>query len=320
VSVSTSISSVAIVIPVFNEASNIEATLAEIQRCIVAIDAVQFTIIVVDDGSADNTADLVANMQSASAADIRLVCLNRNFGKESAIYAGLVTALKFDAVIVMDGDLQHPPKLISEMIGRWRQGFPVVEAVKSSRGEEAITKSLLVRIYYRLFNYLSKLKISGDTDFKLLDRSVVLAYCALPEHSRFFRGLVKWMGHNTAQISFDVPITDGNKSSWSNRALFRYALSSLTSFTAFPLQIVTLLGGVTFLISIVIGGIALFDKLSGKAVDGFTTVILLLLITASVLMFSVGLIGIYVGKIYDEVKKRPNYLIDKQRSKVDDLL
>lgn len=314
---------VAVIIPALNEAENIQSNLAIVREHLAAISAIEFTLIVVDDGSTDNTAELVCQMREqvtpAAQAEIHLLSLNRHFGKESAIAAGLQSAIDFDAAIVMDSDLQHPPALIAEMISRWCAGAQVVEAVKSSRGNETRTRGLMVRAYYALFNYLTRLSISDHTDFKLLDKSVVAAYGALPEHGRFFRGLVKWMNFPSAQILFDVPESTRKRSAWGNGALFRYAIDSITSFTAFPLQIVTLLGGLTFMLSLVIGVMALADKISGTAMDGFTTVILLILLIGSVLMFSVGLIGIYVGRIYDEVKRRPGYLVDQRKSTLRDV-
>ncbi|MDO9520365.1 MAG: glycosyltransferase family 2 protein [Pseudohongiella sp.] len=314
---------VAVIIPALNEAENIQSNLAVVREHLAGIKDISFTLIVVDDGSTDNTAELVCQMREqiapATEACIHLLSLNRHFGKESAIAAGLQAAIEFDAAIVMDSDLQHPPALIAEMVTRWSAGAQVVEAVKSSRGNETRTRGLLVRTYYALFNYLTRLSISDHTDFKLLDKSVVAAYVALPEHGRFFRGLVNWMNFPSEQILFDVPESTRKRSAWGNGALFRYAIDSITSFTAFPLQIVTLLGGLTFLLSLVIGVMALSDKISGTAVDGFTTVILLILLIGSVLMFSVGLIGIYVGRIYDEVKRRPGYLIDQRKSTLRDV-
>jgi polyisoprenyl-phosphate glycosyltransferase len=305
--------SVAIIVPALNEGANIAENMKAVRASLAGIDDVGFTIIVVNDGSVDDTAEQV---RQAAAADpqLKLLSLNRHFGKESAILAGLTAARDFDACIVMDSDLQHPPSLIPQMITRWQAGAPIVEAVKITRGSETTGRRLLVKSYYALFNYLTRLSISDDTDFKLLDRCVVCAYCALPEHGRFFRGLVKWMNYPAEQLPFDVPESTRQRSVWGSGALFRYAVDSITSFTAFPLQIVTVLGGLTLLVSLVIGTMALYDKVTGNAVDGFTTVILLILIIGSVLMFSVGLIGIYVGRIYDEVKRRPAYLIDRENS------
>lgn len=307
--------SLAIVIPVYNGSETILDCLAALREQIKDMTDLGVHLIVVDDGSTDDTLQRLRDYRSQSDLSmLRIVSLTRNFGKEAAIQAGLGCATDFDAVVIMDGDLQHPPELIPQMVNYWRQGYLVVEGVKSFRGEEAFTKSLLVRCYYRLFNFLTRLNISNETDFKLLDGEVVKAYCLLPESNRFFRGLMKWMSYPSQQILFDVPDTGVRQSSWGIASLFRYAIISITSFSAYPLQLVTLLGGVTFLISIVIGGMALYDKLSGEAVDGFTTVILLILIIGSVLMISLGLIGTYIGQIYDEVKRRPAYQINKINS------
>jgi polyisoprenyl-phosphate glycosyltransferase len=293
--------SVAVIVPALNEAATIAANMAEVRSHLSGIEGVSFTLVIVNDGSTDGTAQAVRLAAEMDPA-LKLLSLNRHSGKESAILAGLTTARHYDACIVMDSDLQHPPDLIPQMVEQWQKGAPVVEAVKISRGNETRVRGVLVRSYYALFNYLTRLSISGDTD------------CSLPEHGRFFRGLVKWMNYKAIQIPFDVPESTRQKSAWGSAALFRYAIDSITSFTAFPLQIVTLLGSMTFMISVIVGGMALYDKLTGNAVDGFTTVILLILIIGSVLMFSVGLIGIYIGRIYNEVKRRPSYLIDADNS------
>jgi glycosyltransferase involved in cell wall biosynthesis len=304
---------IAVIVPALNEAGSIVENLRIIRRHLTQIASIRFTIIVINDGSADDTARLVRELADEDE-DLLLLSLSRHFGKEAAITAGLQAARDHDAALVMDSDLQHPPAMIAQMVMHWQAGAKVVEAVKLSRGNETALRGLLVRVYYALFNYLTRLSISGDTDFKLLDQSVVRAYCALPESGRFFRGLIKWMSFPSVRLSFDVPESSRTRSVWGNGALFRYAMDAITSFTAFPLQIVTFLGGMTFLLSLIIGGMALADKLAGRAVDGFTTVILLILLIGSVLMFSVGLIGIYIGRIYDEVKRRPGFLLNEQQS------
>ncbi len=308
---------VAVIVPALNEARTIAENLTVIRQHLDKIVGFSFTIIIVNDGSNDATAAIVRRCHEADPR-IKLLSLNRNFGKESAIFAGLQQALDFDAALVMDSDLQHPPELIAEMLTHWQAGHLVVEAVKKSRGGESVARGVLVQIYYWLFSFLTTINIKGDTDFKLLDRQVVMTYCALPERNRFFRGLLRWMHYPSAQVFFDVPDTQGRQSTWGSAALFQYALSSITSFTSFPLQIVTVLGVTSFCIGCVSGLKALFDKLTGNAVDGFTTVILLILLIGSVLMFSVGLIGIYIGRIYDEIKRRPYYLIDHKNSTLED--
>ena len=313
------LNNVAIVIPVFNEAKTIVRNLDEISTCIDSISGSVCSLIVVDDGSSDNTVQLVSQYARENNRT-SLLCLNRHFGKESAISAGLNASKCFDATVVMDSDLQHPPTLIAEMISYWTGGAKVVEAVKRSRGAESWFKKLFANIYYQLFNKLTRLNISNHTDFKLLDREVVETYCELPEHRVFFRGLIQWMNFPSQEVSFCVPDSTRARSVWRLRALTSYAITSVTSFTAFPLQIVTGLGALTFVISLIVGAIALADKFADRAVDGFTTVILLILLIGSILMFSLGLIGIYIGHIYEEVKGRPNYLIDKRRSVVSDTI
>jgi len=305
--------SLAIIIPVFNEEHSIIENLALIIPVVQSLTGVSVDILLVDDGSTDATAQLVRNL-AREEEKLHLLCLTRNFGKEAAIYAGLSFASKCDAVVVMDGDLQHPPSLLPEMVRLWQQGYEVVEACKSSRGPETRAKGVLVHLYAFLFELLTRLGIKNHSDFKLLDKKVVAAYCRLPERERFFRGLINWMHFSTAQIFFDVPVTDKKVSSWKKWTLLKYAITSIVSFTSFPLHLVTALGGLTFLVSVVIGGIALVDKISGKAIGGFTTVILLLLFIGSVLMFSLGIIGIYIAGMYDELKHRPAFIVDEKES------
>lgn len=304
---------VTILIPVFNEANVIVPNLREILAHARAITTVRINVLVVDDGSTDALSE---RLQSAFAKEraLHYLRLNRNFGKEAAIAAGLSTLRRSDAVIVMDSDLQHPPALLARMIALWQQGFDVVDACKASRGEESTVHKLCCKLFYAVFDRLTGLSLQHQSDFKLIDRKVVAFYCGLPERERFFRGLVGWMHFNTTQVWFEVPPA-ARKSTWSRWRLFTYALGSITSFTSFPLQLVTLCGGLTFLVSLVVGGIALLDKASGRAVDGFSTVILLILAVGSVLMFSLGLIGIYIARIYEEVKRRPGWIIDEHSTR-----
>jgi dolichol-phosphate mannosyltransferase len=304
-----------ILIPVFNEAAVIAANLREIMAQVAAIPGVNANILLVDDGSTDATPAVVSSAFAAEPS-LHYLRLNHNFGKEAAIGAGLAAIRKSAAVIVMDSDLQHPPALLAQMVALWQQGFDVVEASKRSRGAESLFSRLGSGLFYALFDRLSGVRIRNQSDFKLLDRKVVDFYCALPERERFFRGLIGWMHFNTTQVHFDVPPTSRGKSTWSRWRLMRYALRSITSFTSFPLQIVTVCGLLTFVMSLVVGGIAVADKISGRAVDGFSTVILLILAIGSVLMFSLGLIGIYIARIYEEVKRRPAWIVDERRSRI----
>jgi len=304
--------SLEIVIPVYNEADGIDATIDHLLAAIEPLKGLVVSILVVDDGSVDDTAEKIS-CYSQSHPCVRLLVLTRNFGKEAAIYAGLQHT-KADAAVVMDGDMQHPPGLLREMVQLWLQGFEVIEAVKVDRRSDSLLDRAFARSFYSLFSTLSGLDITNHSDFKLLDRRAIEGYLTLPERVRFFRGLVSWMGFRTAQIPVTVPDRTAGRSSWSKKRLLRYALRALTAFSSAPLYVVTVLGAVTLLVSAVFGSIALADKLSGNAVDGFTTVIILMLFFFSLLMGSLGMIGVYLSRIYDEVKARPIYLLDLDRS------
>lgn len=309
---------VTVVIPVHNEAGSIVPNLNTILTYITPIYDTHATMLIVDDGSSDGTTELVRKL-CEQRQDLHLLCLNRHFGKEAAIQAGLDHA-NTDAVIVMDSDLQHPPNLIPQMVALWLNGIDVVEAYKLSRGPQSITSRLLVGGFYRVFRALTELDISTESDFKLLDRKVVVAYRMLPERVRFFRGLMRWMAYPSARIPFDVPNRAHRMSRWTRLSLLRYSISALTSFSSLPLYLVSSLGLLTFVVSVLVGTIALYDKLSGRALGGFTTVILLLLFIGSSLLFSLGLLGSYVARIYEEVKARPIYTINWRNSQLDEKL
>jgi glycosyltransferase involved in cell wall biosynthesis len=304
--------SLTVVIPVYNEERAFAQNFEVILRHLDAVQEATFNFLIVDDGSKDRTIDVV-NTFCTTRHDVRLICLSRNFGKEAAIHAGIAHA-SGDAVIVMDSDLQHPPELIPRMLQLWRNGASIVEAYKVSRGRESLLSRVLANGFYRIFSSLSGMDLRNHSDFKLLDRQVADAYVALPERSRFFRGIVRWLGFSAVQIPFEVQERKHGSSAWSRLRLFRLSLVAITSFSAEPLQFVTLFGVLTFIISGIFGGIAIYHKFSGQAITGFTTVILLILIIGSILMISLGLVGMYIARIYDEVKGRPSYIIKRTKT------
>ncbi len=303
-----------VVLPVHDEAEGVVHVLETIVAAVRHVPEARWELVVVDDGSSDATVERVGAMEPDGYA-LRLVVLTRNFGKEAAILAGLEHA-RGDAVVVMDADLQHPPELIPRMVELWRAGAQVVEAVKENRGREGAVSGLGARVFYALFSWLSGLEVANASDFKLLDREVVEHYCRLPERNRFFRGLIPWMGFTTARIPFSVPPRAHGRSSWGRWRLLRLAVSALTAFSSAPLHLVTALGVFVFLISAVFGSIALYQKFTGVAVSGFTTVILLQLLIGSVLMVSLGIIGSYLARVFEETKGRPPFILDRRRSRL----
>ncbi len=296
---------IALVIPVYNEAEGIAHNLHAIWQYCLEIQEIDFTLLVVDDGSRDDT---VAEVMRLQHPQLHLISLRRNCGKEAAIHAGLAHC-EGNAAIVMDSDLQHPPALIADMARLWRQGMMVVEGVKIDRGQEPLASRWLANGFYRLFAALSGLNIANHSDFKLLDRQVINAYLALPERQRFFRGLVHWLAFPAAQLPFAVPPRCHGNSAWSKLRLLHYSITAITTFSTAPLHLVTLLGFFTFALALSLGALVIHQKLAGLAISGFSTVILLILLIGSILMFALGLIGVYVAHIYDEIKGRPPFLI-----------
>ena len=266
-----------------------------------------FTVIVIDDGSTDNTAQQVQSYSPDCFALI-LCQLTRNFGKEAAIQAGLMH-YPAAASIILDTDLQHPLHLIPEMLQHWQAGVLVVEAVKVSRGKEPFWYAWASKVFYKAMQVTGGLALEGQSDYKLLDAKVVQALLDLPERIRFFRGLVQWSGFKSEVLPFEVAARHAGESSWGWLHLLRYSIRNLTAFTSLPLYIITLVGTLMLLFSGLLGVHTLYQWAMGFAVTGFTTVILLLLFIGSMLLVSLGIIGLYVARIYEETKARPLYLV-----------
>ncbi len=299
-----------LVIPVFNEetilVNSIETIIAELNKIETIL---SYELIIVDDGSQDSTWELLTQHLCPVHSAIHALKLSRNFGKESALCAGLEMA-DSRAVVVMDADLQHPPSLIREMVELWQTAsVDIVEAVKRSRGNESFLSKVAANSFYSIFSNLSGVNLKNASDFKLMDKRVIDAWKALPERNLFFRGMSAWVGFTRRQIEFDVAERAGSESKWSTIGLFRLALTSITAYSSAPLHLITATGLVFIVFSVFLGLIAVYHYINSIAVSGFTTVILLLLIIGGALMMSLGIIGEYLARIYDEVKARPRYLI-----------
>lgn len=299
-------STLSVIIPAFNEGEIVTKTARTVSN-ILNENNINYEIIFINDGSKDNTWEKIEKI-SQNDSNIKGICFSRNFGKESAIFAGLEYATG-NCCVVMDCDLQHPPETLLEMYKLWEKGFEVIEGVKTSRGKESIFHKLFAKTFYGIISNATSVDMSHASDFKLLDRKAVDAFIKLPERHVFFRALSSWVGFKTAYVDFDVREREKGISKWSFKALCKYAVNNITSFTSLPMQIVTWCGVVFFAFSLVFGLYSLIKYFRGNSLEGFTTVILLLLIIGSILMFSIGIVGYYISKIYDEVRFRPRYII-----------
>lgn len=297
-----------IVLPAYNEEQNIANTVSVLTG-ILEENKIDYELVFISDGSRDRT---FAEIRKASEQNPRIkgAEFSRNFGKEAGIFAGLELT-SGDAVIVMDCDLQHPPQMIPKMWEMWQNGVEVVEGIKTNRGKESLAHKLSAGLFYKIMSKLIKMDMSASSDFKLLDRKVVDVLLALPERNTFFRALSFWAGFRTEPVYYEVQERQFGESKWSFWSLMRYAITNATSFSTLPLQMVTVMGLIAILFSVILAVQTLVRFLLGNSVEGFTTVILLILIIGGFLMLSLGIIGHYIARIYEEVKGRPKYIISR---------
>jgi polyisoprenyl-phosphate glycosyltransferase len=300
---------ISVVIPLYNEGSHLRELLSDLKTALQEVGC-RFEVVLIDDGSPDDTWTRIKD-EARMWSNLRAVRLSRNFGKELALCAGLERA-QGNAVIVMDGDGQHPCSLLALLVEKWRtSGADIVEAVKRRRGRESLASKFGALTFYVILNKLSGFELKGASDFKLIDRRVVHTWLAMRERNVFFRGMTAWMGFRTIQIPFEVAPRRGGKSGWSYLRRAKLALIGITTFSSFPLRLVTFAGMIFFLFAVGLGIQTLYLKLAGRAFTGFATVILLELIIGSLLMISLGIIGEYLARIYEEVKGRPRYIVSE---------
>ncbi len=302
-------SRLSVIIPAFNEQDMIETTFHTIKK-ILDNAAIPFELIFIDDGSSDATYSKIEAL-ALTHGEIQGVSFSRNFGKESAIFAGLKTASGACAA-VMDCDLQHPPEVLVDMYRLWEQGYEVVEGVKSSRGKENPLHTVSAKLFYLFISHATKLDMSKASDYKLLDRRAVDSLLEMPERAPFFRALSAWIGFKTVSVPFEVQERTAGSSKWSARSLTKYAIRNITSFSGAPLQFVSFIGWVMLIFAGVLGLQSLYRFFTGTAQEGFTTVILIQLIVGSLIMISLGIMGHYLSRIYDEIKARPRYIIGRR--------
>jgi len=305
------IPSISCVVPCFNEAGNLGALLPELERMLRATQ-LRWEVIVVNDGSTDDT-ELVLGAW-CERPGIRSLSLSRNFGKEAALTAGLGAA-RGDAVVLLDGDMQHTPALVRAMIDQWRAGAEVVYAVREDRRDEGPLKTLSTRLFYRLLNASDRFAVPENAgDFRLMDRKVVDALLKLPERSRFMKGLYAWVGFRAVALPYTPAPRAEGRSRFNARRLVKLALDGLTSFTTWPLRMVSVAGLMLAVPAFGYGSYVVLDYMCfGNEVSGWSTIVVSLMFFIGVQMISTGILGEYVARIFEEVKGRPVYVVREQR-------
>ena len=298
-----------VIIPAYNEELMVEKAYFTITDILKNAD-IENEIVFIDDGSSDATYENI-KVLAAKENNVLGLHFSRNFGKEAAISAGLSSATG-DCVVVIDCDLQHPPEKIVEMYKLWQDGFESVEGIKSARGKENKVHSFAARSFYSLISSVVGFDMSNASDFKLLDRKVVDILNKIPERKGFFRAISFWVGFKKTTVEFEVMERTEGTTKWSPISLIKYAVSNISAYTTAPMQIVTVLGFIMLFITIVFGVWAFIDKIQGRALEGMTTVILILIFIGSIMMISLGIIGYYVARIYEEIKGRPKYIVSSK--------
>ena len=300
-----------VVSPVYCEGAHLPefvASLATELRKLKEGDGISYEIVLVDDGSTDNTW-AVMRMLTGQYPDLRCLRLSRNFGKDAALSAGLAAA-RGEAVITMDSDMQHPASLIPDMVALWRGGaVDVVDVRKQKRQTESWLNRFCAVWFYRIFQMLTSYDLQGSGDFKLLDRKVVDAWKSLGERKIFYRGLTSWMGFRHEQMLFTPCSRCGGTSKWSLARRITLAVDSMTSFSGKPLLVIGVITLLFYAVSFIVGCEALWSYITGQARSGFTTVILLILLTGSAILTGICILAAYIHHAFVELKGRPRYLL-----------
>ncbi len=302
-----------IVVPLYNEAASLarlHARLVEVAQTLGASHSLGCEVVYVDDGSRDDTL-AIAQALPATALDLQVVSLSRNFGKEAALLAGLDHA-RLGAVLFIDGDGQHPTALIETLVGRWLDdGYDVVYTAKAHRANESLTRRIAVKAFYVLVNWGARRKIPEDAgDFRLLSPRAADALRQLPERNRFFKGLSTWIGFRQIRIDYQPEQRADGRSTWSLRSLIGLSIDGLTAFSVAPLRFATMLGLLLGLAAFIYGGRIVCETLAyGESVPGYPSLFVGLMVLGGVQLIMLGVVGEYIGKILNEIKGRPVYFV-----------
>lgn len=304
-----------VIVPAFNEDDTIDLFYRTTSNFLTNLEPIikNYEIIFIDDGSTDDTWSKIKDL-TKQTPNIHGIKFSRNFGKEAAIFAGLHKA-KGNCAVIMDCDLQHPPEYMEEMYKQYLNGYQIVRCIKKKRNKESFIKTVGNCLFFNFFSVFdaTQLSIANASDFQLLDRKVINYVLQFQESALFFRGISAYVGFKSIDIEFNVPERVAGNTKWNYKSLINYAFSNITAFSGKPLQIVTFNGIVLLLLAFILTIRTLYIYFINEAAPGITTVIILLLFIGSALMISLGIIGFYIGKIFDEVKHRPRYIIDEEK-------
>ncbi len=298
---------VSVVVPCFNESESLPELTKRLVKVSKALSE-EMEIIYCDDGSRDETWTLIRTL-SEKHSEIRGIRLSRNFGHQACLTAGL-DKCQGDVIIMMDADLQDPPELIPKMLKKWKGGADIVYAVRKKRRGEGFFKKLTAALFYRILRVCTQISIPVDTgDFRLIDRSALNGLLEMRENSRFLRGMFAWVGYRQEPIYYIRQERFGGETKYPLRKMISFALDALTSFSKMPLRMAVWLGLITALLAMVYAVMVIFDKLSGGTVPGWTSTTASVLFLGAVQLITIGVLGEYVARIFDEVKQRPLYLV-----------
>ncbi len=303
---------ISVVVPCYNEEDIIREFYEETVGVLKGLDQYDYEIILIDDGSQDDTLKILKELKDRDA-HIRIISFSRNFGKESGIYAGLESS-NGDLVVVMDGDLQHPPKLIPEMVKYIEEGFDTVTTIRKSRKGESFTKSIFSRMFYKIMERFDGVNIKqGSQDFRMMKRQVVDSILSIKEYNRFSKGIFSWVGFNVKYIEIENIERKKGKSKWKFKNLFNYAVEGIVSFTTAPLKLSIFFGLIISFISIVSAiAIIIQTVVFGKDVPGYASIITSVLFMGGIQTLFIGILSEYISKMYFEIKDRPKYIVKEK--------
>lgn len=298
---------ISLVIPCYNEEENIALFYKEFKKVFKTIDKYDYELLFIDDGSLDNTYSAIKKL-NIKDKNVKCISFSKNFGKEASLFAGLKYA-SGDAIITIDCDLQHPIDIIPKMIDLWNNGYEIVKGVKKNRKNEKSFNVLTSKIFNKIMSVSSKIDMQDASDFNLVDKKVAKVLCESEQYNSFYRALTYWIGFNDTKIYYDVNIRKNSKSKWSFFKRLKYSIKNLIQFTNVPINFIGYLGIIIFILGLILVIDTVISYFKGNTPSGYATLILFMILSTGAIIFCLGIIGIYIVQIYEEIKKRPKYLI-----------